>query len=592
MYWILRGWRWFVLALVACAPIAPPAWAEGPGLAVQRVDASQFPILRIYTSVANGAGMPITGLDAQAFQVQEDGKPVDGIAVEPIVDSQEPIAIALVIDTSGSMADESKLDHAKKAASSFVDALGPADRMTIVNFSDQVTVAQDYSTDRAALKSSIDGLAAQGNTLLYDAVAQTAHRQAGQSERRKALILLTDGQDTKSASSLENSITAATSAGSPVYAIGLGSDVSKDVLDQLASATGGQAVYLDDSSQLLGAFRSIGDQLRRQYVLRYTSRLLPDSRAHGLAIQVTYSGQSVNGLGSFTTPAAPPDWTVSGLTVAGAVTGVQHVAVDVPGGVQLVQLLVDDQVRATTPTAPYTFDWDVAHESVGSHHVIVRVTDAQGVSFDKAFSITVGAVPTAAPPQATPAPVATAPTTVTPPSSIEDRIDGGLIVRLVLLFLLVMIGLAVLYLLVLRRGDRTAATVVPVLKAPPPTDMTELVGGTTALADMTSVRPRGPGSTTQARLLITRGGEEREVLLHQSEATVGRDDSIEVPIKDPQASRKHARIFRKDGQFWVEDLGSLNGTHLNGEPITSHQLVTKDRIGIGETVLTFVVESH
>ncbi|MGI9148099.1 MAG: VWA domain-containing protein [Chloroflexota bacterium] len=586
MRWLMPAW--YAIAAVACGSVATPAaWADGPGLVVQRVDAAQFPTVRVSVSVANGNGVPITGLDTQAFQLQEDGRPVEDLAVEPIVNSQEPIAIALVIDTSGSMADESKIDNARNAAATFIDALGSADRATIVSFADQVALVQDYSKDKAALKAAIAGLTAGGNTLLYDAVAQTGHRQAAQVERRRALILLTDGEDTRSAASLEASIAAATSAASPVYAIGLGSDVNKDVLRQLASASGGQSVFVTDPGQLQATFLSIGDQLRRQYVLRYTSKLTPNAKPHGVAVQVTYSGQSATGLGSFSPPATPAAWTVSGLTASGPVTGIQHIGVDAPGGAQLGQLLVDDQVRATTSNVPFQFDWDASRESVGTHRVVVRVTDSQSILSDKAYSITVAAPPATPIVALTPAPVATpAPTSV--PASVAQGADSRLLSGIALLLLLVSAGIV---LLVIGRKSKRSDQPTPRQAAPPPpTDMTEEVGSATGVADMTFVRPRADGRAPRARLRITRRGEEHEVQLDETEATVGRDDSVKVPIKDPQASRKHARIFRKDSTFWVEDLESLNGTQVNGENVKCRQLASKDRIGIGETVLTLVID--
>jgi VWFA-related protein len=511
MRWCLGLSGCALTVVLAAALLAPPALAEGPAIAVERVDAAQFPTVRIYVSLATASGVPITGLDAHAFQVHEDGKPVDGLQVEPIVDSQEPIAAALVIDTSGSMADEAKLDKARDAATAFIDQLGPADRATVVSFADEVSVVQDYASDRAALKAAIGSLKAKGNTALYDAVAQTARRQAVQPERRKPLILLTDGADTHSTASLENSIAAAT--GGPVYAIGLGSDVKHDVLDQLASATGGQAIYLPDAEQLKPTFLSIADQLRRQYVLRYTSAVTAEAKPHGLAVQAAYSGYQVSGLGSFSPPAPPAP------TVSPAVT------------------------PAPQPTSP-------------------APTPA----------------PTAAPTQL-PAP---SPLPSPLPLSMSDLVLGvGL--------LLVLLGLVLGVWYLVRQRHRLVLPEPEQVQASEPDDLTEDVAGATALGDVTFVRPRGPDAV-RARLLIARRGEERQVTLDQPEATLGRDDATAVPLQDPQASRKHARIFRQNGHYWIEDLNSLNGTQVNGETVTRHQLNPKDRIGIGETVLTFLVD--
>ena len=589
---IPHTWRCALATLAVAGLIASPVQADGLGLSVQRVDASQYPTVRAYVSVANTSGVPIVGLDDHAFQVQEDGKPVDGVVVESLVDSQEPIAIAFVVDVSGSMADENKLQGAKDAATAFVDALGPNDRVSLISFADQVQVVQDYTADTGALKSAIGGLVARGNTLLYDAVAQTSRRQASQNQRRRALILLTDGQDTKSSASLEDDIAAATTAASPVYAIGLGSDVSRDVLDRMASSTGGQAVYVDNPSQLRSTFLSIGDQLRHRYVLRYTSKLSRDDKPHGVAVQVTYTGQQVTGLSSFTMPSLAAA-VVGGLPPTGSVAGVQHVTVDVPGGAQFVQLLVDDQTRGVSRVAPFAFDWDASQETPGPHRVVVRITDPRGASSDQAFSVTVAApvarpipaavtaVPTLEPPRpaATPAPLAG------PTPAFDAALTAGL------LLLLLIAGIAAWF-LARPRGKSAAAQAGPTQPATRAhSDMTDVVGDVSA-GELTFVRG-GPGpKTPRARLLIARNGEQREVVIDEPEAMLGRDESTQVPIEDPLASRRHCRILRENDTFWLEDMRSLNGTQVNGEPVTRRQLANNDRISIGETVLTFKAESR
>src|SRR5439155_27124657 len=127
-----------------------------------------FPKVRVSVSVADSVGLPITGLDANAFELKEDDQVISPLRVDSVVDSQEPVATALVMDVSGSMADDAKIDAAKSAAAAFVDTFGPKDSAALISFSDQVKVVQPYTTDRAVLKSAIAGLQANGDTLLYD----------------------------------------------------------------------------------------------------------------------------------------------------------------------------------------------------------------------------------------------------------------------------------------------------------------------------------------------------------------------------------------------------------------------------------------
>jgi len=527
----IQRWRGCIAAIVAAALLTPPAYADGISVAVQRVDASQFPTMRAYVSVASASGAPVTGLDAKTFQVQEDGKPIDEVVVDPMAGDQDPIVTAVVIDVGESMADGHKLESAKEAATAYIDALGPADRGTIVSFASRVTVVQDYTADKSALKSAIDSLAARGSKVLYDAVAQTARRQAPRAERRKPVILLTDGADAGSKESVAAAVSAAGTSGSPVYTVGLGNAVNRDILVQIASGTGGRSVFVADAGDLKATFLAIVDQVHRQYVLRYTSKLSPDTNSHGLAVQATNLGQTGTGLNSFTIAA--------------------------PAGVPIGGLGPTASISAT---------------------VAARVQ------------------PTPAPtdqPMAAPTPAAAAAS----PSQVAGM-DTSLL--LALLLILILVVAAAWY---ASQGPRPAPT-VPSAAAPPadvtqtrrPGDMTEVVGGPAASAGLTFVRPGRERTPPQVRLAIVRDGQPSEFVSRDSFITLGRaQDKVTVFIQDPLVSSEHARIRRDGAQFFLEDLQSKNGTQLNGEPIapgTPRLLKNNDRIYVGDTVVTFAIDSR
>jgi VWFA-related protein len=287
--------------LAACLGVALPAYADAITVVVQRVDTSQFPNLSTYVGVSNSTGAPVTGLDAKSFVVQEDGRPVDQFTVDPVAADQDPIATALVIDVSAGAA--GTLAPVKDAAMAFIDTLGPSDRSTVVTFGSRVTLVQDYTSDKSALDSAVDSLAAGGNRVLFDSIAQTARRLGAQAEHRKPIILVTSGADASSAESIDSAVQAAVMAGSPVYAIGLGPDAPRDALTKISSTTGGRSVFVTNTADLKPTYLAIADQLHREYVVRYTSKLSQDGSAHGMAIQVTAAGQSATGLAAFQVPA-------------------------------------------------------------------------------------------------------------------------------------------------------------------------------------------------------------------------------------------------------------------------------------------------
>ena len=96
-----------------------------------------------------------------------------------------------------------------------------------------------------------------------------------------------------------------------------------------------------------------------------------------------------------------------------------------------------------------------------------------------------------------------------------------------------------------------------------------------------------PAADPQARLVVVEEGITRTVGLTNDVTTVGRLTECDVVVVDKGASRRHAQIKRKDGVFTITDLGSTNGTRLNGQAVGSSELAEGDRITIGTTVLEF-----
>lgn len=167
--------------------------------------------------------------------------------------SKRPANIYLVVDTSGSMADQDKLKQAQDALSSFLDQVqGTSDRVGVVPFADKVygTVAlQDITTQRAALKTQVNRLAANGRTALLDAVAYAYDDLIARNEKDRinAIVVMTDGIENASALS-QNALTQKIKRGSlPVliFCIGYGSDADFNVLNSLADPTGGFARRAD-----------------------------------------------------------------------------------------------------------------------------------------------------------------------------------------------------------------------------------------------------------------------------------------------------------------------------------------------------------
>ena len=201
----------------------------------------------------------------------------DGVVqhVETFQEAVAPVAIALVMDTSGSM--RRAMDTAKQAARAFVTALRPTDPLALVRFSDKVVFEHELSDRRQTTLDAIDRLEANGGTALFDALYDSMSFLK-QRQGRRAIVLLSDGRDENNPGTAPGSVHTVADAlalvretDTAVYAIGLGANVDRAALEQLAARSGGAATFPADAGELEGEFRRVLDELRRRYVVGYTS---------------------------------------------------------------------------------------------------------------------------------------------------------------------------------------------------------------------------------------------------------------------------------------------------------------------------------
>lgn len=254
-------------ALVTVGPASGLAAAQdaGPALAVVAVDTSTAPNVRVV--VAAPPELASETLPASAFRVEEEGGARPSVQVEAL--PAEQIEIALVVDTSGSMSG-APLAAAKSAARSLLGQLPPGVPVAVVGFGAAPAVASARSTDRAAQLAAVDRLAAAGETALYDALAAGLGQLSTGGGSRRFVVLLSDGGDTASATSLDAVAGSLGAARVPVFAVELRTPESNAaVLARLASATGGQVVSAAAPAALAGVFDGIAKQLVRQYALSW-----------------------------------------------------------------------------------------------------------------------------------------------------------------------------------------------------------------------------------------------------------------------------------------------------------------------------------
>jgi VWFA-related protein len=184
---------------------------------------------------------------------------------------QRPIVMAILLDSSGSMKD--KLREVHGAASAFVDTLRDEDRALVIDFDDKVFLVEELTSDRERLKQAITSTESIGGTALYDTI-HAAYRKIGRIEGRKAIVLLSDGEDTASHFGFERVIEEARSNTALLYAIGLGGGGQgprKGVLEQLSNDTGGRAYFVKKADDLARVYERIAAELRTQYFVAYST---------------------------------------------------------------------------------------------------------------------------------------------------------------------------------------------------------------------------------------------------------------------------------------------------------------------------------
>jgi VWFA-related protein len=216
-------------------------------------------------------GRPMGGLTVDQFTVLEDGVEQ---TISHISEHRDlPVRLGIVVDTSGSMA--TTLPTVQRVVMGFLRGLlRPRDRAFIEIFSDRPELLASFTADFVTLEHALLALYADRATALYDSIITGLFQFSGVRGRR-AMILLTDGDDTASKNDFEDALKYAQRMGVTIYAIGVDLPTTKVMtryhLKRLSNVTGGRAFFVGRSSRLDGIYGEIDRELRSQYLLAYTS---------------------------------------------------------------------------------------------------------------------------------------------------------------------------------------------------------------------------------------------------------------------------------------------------------------------------------
>lgn len=253
------------------------ALASAPPLHSQQDDdvirvSTELVVLNV--TVTDKAGQYVPGMRLSDFTIFEDGKEVTANLVAGFSVHESPFASVVLLDTSGSM--ETRLSLARSAAIRFLDRLRDEDVAAVYKFDSKVEQVQEFSSERD-LAPMAYGVKASGQTTLNDAIVEAAKALATRPEKRKAIVVLSDGMDTYSKATADKAIESALAVGASIYAvdmsasngIGLNNRQSAAVLRGFAEKSGGRFVATPGGQALRDEFANIADELGHQYTIAF-----------------------------------------------------------------------------------------------------------------------------------------------------------------------------------------------------------------------------------------------------------------------------------------------------------------------------------
>ena len=296
---------------------------------------SAVELTSITATVRDQDGRLVTGLSREAFEIYEDGVRQE---IAQFASERAPVSLGILLDTSGSMSPE-KMTAARDAIDRFINTLlDREDELFFVEFADEVTLAQNWTRDRELISRAVRDTRAVGNTSLFDAIATAVPKADTGQHRKKALLVISDGNDSHSKTTIDELQRIIRESEVLVYALGIdaaereeparrqprtpqspfpprfpgielprfpipstppiadtfprtrGERVDGDTLRRITDDTGGLTEIVRGPAGLPRATARIADELRRQYDLGYASSRDKDGKWHVIRVEVPRRG--------------------------------------------------------------------------------------------------------------------------------------------------------------------------------------------------------------------------------------------------------------------------------------------------------------
>ena len=263
------------------------------------------PLVNVVATITDDKGRYVANLSPDDLIVEEDGEPQ---TIAHFTQARDlPVSVGIVLDTSASM--EPKISTATSAVEHFIRTIHAGDDVFLMTFSTLPVLQQDFTSDREKLARVLRGRGVHGSTALYDALVAGLRKIKSGKHQKKAILLISDGDDTLSSNSFESAALAVRESELLVYALGIApsglgtisepptakgsaESVDMDVLHAFADSSGGKAWLVSGqkdsrTNQIQEALDEIASELRNQYSIGYyPSHPLNDGKWHRIRIRL------------------------------------------------------------------------------------------------------------------------------------------------------------------------------------------------------------------------------------------------------------------------------------------------------------------
>jgi Ca-activated chloride channel homolog len=279
-------------ATAATAQQATPTPVPTPEEDLTRPVSVKTDLVTLTLTVTDLYGRYVSGLTKNAFTIMDNGQEQE---ITFFGDSDAPVSVGILFDVSGSMSGE-KIQKARTALSKFINSSHPSDEYYLIAFNSRAQLLLDRTRDGEAVLSKLTLVSPRQNTALYDAVYLGLDRVTRGSHQKKALLIISDGQDNASRYNFGEVRRLMKESDVVTYAVGIldGRDAASPTgmqgqafLDELSSVTGGKSFYPNSDVEMDEIFERIALELRHQYSIGYTpADFQPDGKWRKVKVKV------------------------------------------------------------------------------------------------------------------------------------------------------------------------------------------------------------------------------------------------------------------------------------------------------------------